>query len=83
MKDHHKAVNQLKNYLRETKNLKSISMEPDLLNKKRPDLLAFCSNDRNVGFDVTIGRKNPAYLRNQLAIIMLLIPTNIRNMLTL
>ena len=66
MIDHHKAVNQFKNYLRETKNPKSISTEPVLLNDKRPDLQVYCSNDRYVGFDVTIGRKSPANLRNQI-----------------
>jgi len=66
MKDHHKAVNQLKNYLRETKNPKSISTEPVLLNERRLDLLAQCPNNRFVGFDVTIGRKSAANLRNQI-----------------
>ena len=56
----------MKNYLKETKNPKYISTEPVFINQKRPDLLVHCSNDRYVGFDVTIGRKSAANLRNQI-----------------
>ena len=66
MKEHNYAVSQLKNYLRETQNPKLISKEPVLKNKKRPDVIAHCSNNRHVGFDVTIGRKKSVNLRNQI-----------------
>lgn len=53
---HHNAVNNLGNFLIETKNPKSIGNEVVLLNECRLDLLVYCPDNRIVGFDVTIGR---------------------------
>ena len=61
-----KVVKHLKNFLRETKNPISIYTEAVLLNQRRLDLLVHCRNNLFVGFDVTIGRKSAANLRNQI-----------------
>lgn len=61
---HHNAVNNLGNFLRETKNPKSIGNEVVLPNECRLDLLVYCPDNRIVGFDVTIGRSTVKNLRD-------------------
>ncbi|MFQ5822360.1 MAG: C2H2-type zinc finger protein [Candidatus Heimdallarchaeota archaeon] len=60
---HHYAVNNLEQFLRETKNPKTIDNEVVLPNERRLDLLVKCPDNRIVGFDVTISQSEAISLR--------------------
>lgn len=64
--EHHIAVNQLYNFIRETKMPKSIYTEITLPNGRRLDLLLYCPDDRFIGFDTTIGRSTIPSLRRSI-----------------